>query len=183
MCRTIYLTVPRDVDEARVNAGMRRFLSDWAVPIGTVGIGRYQNDLLLSVENPQGCQCSTWLGSVSAPDEPNQAAVDRSVAKLRGRGWSEARIRRWLDEKEKSRSKEERIFYGRVGGGTPVADPWQLLLDQLLVNEGIDHVGLLLGWNEPLPLDQEDIPLADVTPELLFSMREDTLYVFRSGVL
>jgi hypothetical protein len=135
------------------------------------------------VENPQGCQCCTSLGSVPAPDESNEAAADRSVSKLRRRGWSDARIRRWLDEKEKSHAKEERTFHVRVVRGTAGADQWQWLLDQLLVKEGIDHVGLLLGWNEPDFIAEEVVPLADATPELLLSMREGTLYVFRSGVL
>jgi hypothetical protein len=187
MCTTIRITIPPDIDAARVSEALARFTGYSAQPIGRYEIGRYEKDLLLSVEGHYGeCQCGTSLGRSAAPQEPDKAAIERSVAKLQRRGWSEAKIRRWLDEQEKTHAKEERTFHVRTRPDTSdaaEANLWLPFLRHLLLTERVDHVGIHVDWrarNQHEVFREEIIDLANADAQLLLSMPSDTVHVFRA---
>jgi hypothetical protein len=180
MCTTIWLTVPPEVrptpDVTPLSDALERFTGDSARLVG-----RYGNDLLFSVDASGGrCQCGTALGSARRPDEQDERALNRKVDKLRQRGWSEARIGRWLDERGKTHAKEERIYHVRAEGpDAPGVDHWVLLLRHLVLAARLDRVGLNVSWGEPdwSEVTEKFVHVDELEPKLLRSLEHDTLYV------
>jgi hypothetical protein len=179
MCVTIWLTVPRDVEGARLADGLARFPGKSALPIG-----RYENDTLFLIEGAYGaCHCGTCLGKISARTNRDEAKIGRSLARFRREGWSETKIRRWLDEQEKTLAREERTFHVRAQHEPDAAEAeyWLRVLRHLLLANEVQHVGLHVGsvpeysWE-----DTRSVRLTEADPELLMSMRDDTLYVFHA---
>lgn len=50
------------------------------------------------------CDCGTALGSLSNRVRAKAVDSERHVAKLRKQGWGEAKIKRWLEQKEQQRA-------------------------------------------------------------------------------
>jgi hypothetical protein len=111
------------------------------------------------------CDCGTPLASARA------GRKDRPT-RLREKGWSEAKIARWLQQKSALPPK----------GATPSLSAWLALISAALVE--VPHVGLLVHWykggmeTEPIALVVEDVPRADLSVERLMRMKEDVLHRF-----
>jgi hypothetical protein len=59
------------------------------------------------------CACGTVLGSRRQErrrKENEKDAVLRKIAKLRKEGWTEVKIRRWLDQHDKVETRNERVI-------------------------------------------------------------------------
>lgn len=127
------------------------------------------------------CDCGTPIGSrrTVGRDEPHA----RELAKLRKRGWSEAKIRRWLEQKRETRERSERQADAAARSRTPEAAEWVALLADVLGHAA--RVGLLLHWyrggidSERITLEREVVPRVELTAERLLSMREDVIYEFQ----
>lgn len=117
------------------------------------------------------CDCGTGLAS----RKPERAGRDdRGVSRRRRAGWSEARIRRWAEQrgsavaaraaaKAKSREAEVEVWLAIVSG---------------LLGAEVHHVGLVVHWAT------DDIGLGPVLPrealnaQTLSGLQENVLYMF-----
>jgi len=129
------------------------------------------------------CDCGTVIGSVLRA--PSSAQVDaRDLAKLRKKGWSEARIGRWVAEKDKARAKLERIG-PRPGAEEAASAIVEALRTALTV---VDYVGLVLHLyrgstaSERITLrERRAVRAADLGEDDVRSLPEDVvLQVVRS---
>lgn len=134
------------------------------------------------------CDCGTPLGRGN--NFTGRVSLDeaRETARLRKKGWGDARIARWLDEKRTERMRDEEATLARVEANHQYATFWVDFLTNALTSGYTPRLTLLLHWyrrgleDEKFPeLPQETVPLSRVTPELLTYLKEDTLYHFVVG--
>jgi hypothetical protein len=126
------------------------------------------------------CDCGTAVGWLARQDPVEPASHS---ARLRWRGWSEARVERWLQEKARAQEKRER----ERQGGTPheEAERWAAFIRALLVEGGLACFGLLLHWYSGAP-ETERLRLRDtrVSPpgaDAILWIEEDVLTLFKPG--
>jgi hypothetical protein len=131
------------------------------------------------------CDCGTVLGSLNRPDKSEETPLDHELTKLRKKGWSEAKIQRWADERERTKEKRTREDAVRAETGTPLADQWINFIEAALKSGQTPRIGLLLheysGGIESeriKVLHKGKIKMANLTPDLLIGMKEDVLYEF-----
>lgn len=133
------------------------------------------------------CDCGTVLGSLADSGRDPGRDVEQEVAKLRRRGWSEAKVGRWRLQVEGDRVRRRREERGQAGRGVPSAGQWVTLVREVLGSGATPRIGLLLHWyaggveSERIQLkSQRQVPRSELTPELLMRMDEDVLYEFSS---
>jgi len=133
------------------------------------------------------CDCGTPLGSLTAKHNQRGRAEGESshgtaVAKLKKKGWSQAKIDRWLGEKEIA---SERTSLQRANSSGADLNSWcQFIKTFLPANQG-KALGILLHWysgsleDEKIEIKSiERIPLSEELEKDLLSIREDVLYLF-----
>ncbi len=122
------------------------------------------------------CDCGTTLGALRRAEskfERRKSAAEKEESKLRRKGWSEAKIKRWKEQKAEHLAKLK---------STQDATDWEDLLRDMLNSRQTPFVGLLLHWysssiEERIELQgREDVK---VSAETLGRMREDVLYEFQ----
>jgi hypothetical protein len=182
MCHYITATLPRDADLKRLRPIIRQHKLAFTpmdnpyvqaqLPAGTY--------YLLATRGY--CDCGTVLG---CGVRPAPAGPRESEAKLRNKGWSEAKLERWRAEKAASAERREREAEEAARQRLSEAEEWLRFIRDML-REGAGSVGLLLHWYSGRP-ETERIRIAaqvrvaadELTPELLLRVDEDVLYVFR----
>lgn len=130
------------------------------------------------------CDCGTSLGSRRSAGEP-EPSHERRIEKLRGRGWSEARIQRWLREKREA----ERRRATALREPSEDSASWATFLRTVLDEPRVESVGLLLHWYATSPASErirlarhETVDVTAIEPAFLERIEEDILYRFRRGV-
>lgn len=140
------------------------------------------------------CDCGTALGILrqerrSRPDEDEiDEVLARESAKLRKKGWSAARIQRWLESKWTIHERSERQAGQRVESHwRPDADRWLTFLREALRSGAASRAGILVHWydgtieHERFPLlNRLELDVAPVATDDLLEMKSDTLYEFRA---
>lgn len=133
------------------------------------------------------CDCGTPLGSSSAKENKKSLAEGESahavaIAKLKKKGWSQAKIDRWQAEKE---TASERSNLQRANSSGADLKSWcQFIKAFLTASEG-KALGLILHWysgsldGEKILINSiEHIPVTEELEKNLLSIREDVLYLF-----
>ena len=132
------------------------------------------------------CDCGTVLGSYRRGDQRSHAKQpkEREVIALRRRGWSDAKIERWLSQHAGTALRDARAQRVRAESTELEAEIWRQFLVQVLAS-GSAFVGLLMHWyqgsyhREQIQiLCRHSVRTSDITPDLLTHLYEDELYVF-----
>jgi hypothetical protein len=147
---------------------------------GVEPIGDIDGEAMLLISNGR-CECGTPLGSASSPVPWNADAHSNDLERLKKRGWSERKIARWLEAKQSSHAKLERLAHERADG--PSAEPvdsWVEFLENAL-ESGVGRIGLRVchgdeSWSAATP--HATVRITEVTAADLRAMEESTLYVF-----
>lgn len=131
------------------------------------------------------CDCGTCLGSEADSQSSPASRIEREVEKLRSKGWSEAKIRRWRDQKQANRDRLEDERNKRLKGGSLDADQWMTLIRDVVETRKAGRFGLLLHWYRSNPsserisiAERKTVALEDLSVEVLLTMSEDVLYEF-----
>jgi len=129
------------------------------------------------------CDCGTRLASATQfvrDESPNK----RDIEKLRDKGWSESRIRRWLDEKAAAAERYEAAELQHSPKPGPETARWVRMIGQLIGSHSAGWVGILVheysgGLNsERITLQShKSIQLASLTEDTLLEMGEDTMLI------
>ena len=132
------------------------------------------------------CDCGTMLASRSRP-EVEERTLEREVRKLRAKGWSEARIERWLAEKAMAADRAVRERGSMADGHEPEVERWLAVISEALNAGYARRFGLLVHWysggleSERLQLGPtQSVPLSELSATTLLEMREDALLEIRS---
>ena len=131
------------------------------------------------------CDCGTALGILNRSGDSESVSYDREAKKLRKQGWSEARIQRWLEQKEQTKEKHLQENEAHAKTGTPDAAHWVAFITTVLKSGNTRKIGLLLhmyhGGTESERikiLGKESIKLKELSPGRLREMKEDVAYEF-----
>jgi len=135
---------------------------------------------------PKGanCDCGVGLGWFSRRQKLTPRAVDVNAAttRLKRKGWSEAKISRWLSQKAADRATWTTPV--DLESDTYYVKDWHALLSAVLNSGHTSYIGLLLHMYSG-PLSQRIQLKGRVNCNLehggyttLSAMAEDTLYVF-----
>ena len=131
------------------------------------------------------CDCGTALGSLDVSAPSDGPGYERELKKFRKQGWSEAKINRWLEQKEQTKEKHQREDEARARGSTHELNQWVELITDVLKSGDARRLGLLLhlyhGGLESERINilrREKVKLTETTQELLIGIQEDVLYEF-----
>lgn len=120
------------------------------------------------------CDCGTALGSLNASAARGDQSYERELKKFRKQGWSEAKISRWLKQKEQTKEKHLREDEAHAKGSTHELTQWVRFITAVLTSGYAHRIGLLLHWyhggieSERISILRWDkVKLADLTPDLL----------------
>lgn len=123
------------------------------------------------------CDCGTAVGWLAQQD-PLEPGAD--ATRLRRRGWSDARVQRWLEEKGRAHEKR---FRDREGS-TPhdEAEAWAAFIRALLIGGRLNCFGLLLHWYSGSPETERfrlrDTRTASPDAGAILRVEEDVLTLF-----
>ncbi|TXH65277.1 MAG: hypothetical protein E6Q88_14105 [Lysobacteraceae bacterium] len=185
MCQFITAVMPADADAGALRKIFRahgRAFGEYANPALMAQLPRGER----CVWTTQGhCDCGTPLGAY--PKEKVAATEHRRserIARLRRRGWSEAKIARALDQHDAAEARE-RIFRGQEPPPTSLAQ-WLALIEAALNTKATPWLGLLLNTyrgdveSEAIVLlGREVVGHGQHREQTLAAMRHGTLYEFR----
>jgi hypothetical protein len=129
------------------------------------------------------CDCGTALGSLNHQRAAKVSSYERDLKKFRKQGWSEAKIKRWLKQKEQTQERHRREDAALSEGGGPELNRWIEFLNHLIASNLSPRLGLLLHWyhggieSERIKIQRrEKVRLSEVNPERLMRIEEDVLY-------
>jgi len=110
---------------------------------------------------------------------------ESEIEKFRKQGWSEAKIQRWLSEKENTRERDERIVQENVERGKAQASMWLEFLTSGLKSMPAKRISLLLHCykrgvtNERIRFKRiVTQPISEINAEYLLKIEKDVLYNF-----
>ena len=185
MCLYITATLPPDADLASIAAIFNECKFGFGLIENAHVIAQLPAGSRYVLTTRKHCDCGTVLGSMTDAFEATPSSIDRDLEQLRRQRWSEAKIQRWLAEKQAAREKDERKTQHDAESGTHDAKPWIDLLSAVLASGSTKQLGILLHWyksgvaNERIVLkDTITTRLVKVTPKFLMTMKEDVLYNF-----
>lgn len=131
------------------------------------------------------CDCGTALGSLARRATDTDSNHDRMLKKFRKQGWSEAKIKRWLEQKEQTRERHQREDEALEQGSSYEVDRWIKFLNDLVGGKVAQKCGLLLHAYHPriegerIKIQRkESMKLSDVKAERLMRIEDDVLYEF-----
>jgi hypothetical protein len=173
MCQYILATFPVDADLAALERVFVAHKRGWEV-LTNPHLARQLPARDVQVLTTAGhCDCGSGLGSQPpAVDDP-----ERQVPKLRKKGWGEAKIRRWLDERKGAAARNERINATR---GRPVRADWCAIIEAALAHTS--RFGLFVHEyrsgvaNERVDVRRESVPRSALDEDWLDSVEEDVVY-------
>lgn len=185
MCHYITATLSKDADLDKVATIFDQFKLGFEVIHNPHLKSQFPagEHYILTTRNQ--CDCGTSLGSLHSNADSSTSSYERDLQKFRKQGWSEAKIKRWVQEKELARENAEIKSQTVTGHEISQATYWVDFLTTALKSGNTDRIGLLLHWykgsltNERIKLKNiVTTPILEITPDCLLQIEEDTLYNF-----
>ena len=131
------------------------------------------------------CDCGTVLGSTYHSSEIEFNVSHKEIKKLERKGWSQAKIKRWIEEKEKYKDKLKRESITYEERYAPQANEWYEFIKSVVLNKNLGTFGLLLHMYRTSPETEmvklkriENVAINDIRHDFLMKIREDVLYQF-----
>ncbi|MCP5023562.1 MAG: hypothetical protein GY930_17560 [bacterium] len=181
MCHVITLVLPSEAAQIMV-AGTLAPLQDAPNPHV---LSKLQTGELYVAATGKGWDCDTPIGSASKGDPLDKDLTTTQTAKLRKKGWGPAKIKKWLENKERADAKSVRVAEANAQADALAASEWIRRIGMAVNADGTGYAGLCLHWyrgsidDEPIKLERwVHLDLATVQPEDLTRFKEDVLYVF-----
>lgn len=187
MCEYITAILPKDVDLKKAEAVFLKHKRGFKLLDPYRIAGQLEEGDLYILTTSGICDCGTSLGTFADDPPPmDEEKADRyhneQIKKLKAKGWSDSRIRRWLDQAAENLRKE-RSLENDLENEDILS--WLKLIEELLESKLTSRISLLVHSyrtgieNERLPdLDHETISLKDLTGEALRKTCSDTIYKF-----
>jgi hypothetical protein len=185
MCLYITATLPRDAKLDCVAPIFETYkLSFGTIPNPYVLKQLPPGEVYLSTTTSH-CDCGSALGSLGRRERDEPESYEHELKKLKRKGWSEAKIGRWVGQKGQTREKHAREDEARARSNTPVAQYWVDFISAVLNSKCTGKVGILLHFyhmgveGERIKIVRnERVKREELTPRLLMEMEYDVLYEF-----
>ena len=130
------------------------------------------------------CDCGTVIGSARnrALSEEIGEDIDKKLKELKRAGWKQAKIDRWLAEKDAANAKRHAHLVTTGDAFEVQLAKWMGFLPAILTTGGTDWIGVLYhdyNLGEPAHIEAEvKVPIDHLTLTLLEQMEPDKLYKF-----
>ena len=189
MCHFITATLPEDVDLERVKKIFKSHHLGFK-EIENLSVAEHLEKGDYYILTTKGmCDCGTVLASYNSEtddfDEDRfQKYIDKAVEKLKTKGWSETKIRRWQKENElnaeKSKREEAQTSENRINR----TEDWISFINDILNSQATKRIGILVHQysggldNRIKILGKEKVELKNLTAKFLVEMSEDVIYDF-----
>ena len=185
MCHYITVTLPQNVDADSVALIFESYKLGFELISNPHVSAKLEPGDLYLLTTRGHCDCGTALGTLNGSAARDDLSYERELKKFRKQGWSEAKINRWLEQKEQTKEKHLREDEALAKGSTLELDQWVRLITDVLTSGYARRIGLLLHMyhggieNERIGILRRDkVKLADLTTELLIRIEEDVVYEF-----
>ena len=185
MCPFVTAVIGGGADLSRLNAIAHKH-HRWFTPLVNDSVEphlRKDESYVSTLARRAMCDCGTGLGWL--PSElaraPKPVGGDAEIAKLRRKGWSEAKISRWLESRTHDRRTWNPPSPEQLASDTQ-NDSWLALAEEVLAERGVSSFGLMVHWyrsglENRIPFKgREEVALSRAA---LASMEDCRLYVFR----
>lgn len=134
------------------------------------------------------CDCGTDIGSLARLAEPVRDNSEEQIRQFQKKGWSKAKIERWLQDKQNGQARSQDRQRRVTANSDWASQQWSKFILASL-DEGLaTSIGLLLHWyrrgveDESLKnLTPAWVSASDLTPQFLLNVAEDVLYRFAIG--
>lgn len=185
MCHFITVSLPKSVNADSVKAIFESHKVGFETISNPHVLEQLEPGDLYVLTTKGHCDCGTALGSLYGSVAQDDQGYQRELKKFRKQGWSEAKIARWLEQKEATKEKHRHEEEARFQGSIHELNQWVSLITDVLKTGNTYRLCLLLHMyrggveNEQIDiLGKEKVKLSYTTPELLTSIKEDVLYEF-----
>jgi len=177
MCHYITLIAPTD-DIAAICAIMERH-GRAAAPIDNPSIRKVlrAGECQLLTTRRQ-CDCGTVLGVRPDPPEAYEDKLAKEEARMRRKGWSEAKIARAIEDHRKADARPGR-------GGPDSLELWDAVLHDLREELKLPYVGLFVRMysgaisTEAFSASRREVPKSVPWRDAFISLEEDEVTIFR----
>jgi hypothetical protein len=136
-------------------------------------------------ESRKSCDCGTELGA--GFDEPERPTLEKDLRRLRRKGWSQAKIEKWLANKSRASSARSRAVQGHAERNGLSAEIWVRRIRVALEGNSTRRLGLVLHDYEQAVssesvslVGKKRVRLDELSVECLLGMERDRLYEFVS---
>ena len=184
MCHYITATLPHAVDLKSVASVFESYKFGFEL-ISNSHVAAQIDSQSYVLTSRKHCDCGTALGSLSHQTTATDLSYDRELRKFRKQGWSDAKIKRWLEQKEQTREQHRREDEALAKTTSHELERWIEFLNDLLKARLVSQFGLLLHWyhtsieSERIKIQRKErVRLPDLNAELLMRIEEDVLYEF-----
>ena len=131
------------------------------------------------------CECGTSLGTLNGKKIKRTKSINElEVNNLKQKGWSEAKVQRFLNDKNKKAEKNNKDLKQRKLSAENEIQEWLDFCKKIFETISINTFGILLHWykggtsNERITLNGRVlIDKSELTAKNLLEIEEDTLYV------
>lgn len=189
MCHFITATLPKDTDLKKSEQIFKsHHLGFKEIENLSVAEHLEKGDIYILTTTGM-CDCGTVLASQntdshSVDKTQVQKYKDKAIEKLKAKGWSDAKIRRWQKENglnaEKQKLEEEQAHKYAMTR----TDDWINFIQDLLNSKATKRIGILVHQysggldNQIKILGKEKVELKNLTPKFLVELSEDVIYDF-----
>lgn len=179
MCHFILSTIPPNVDQEIILRTIKKYHRDYRPAEHNLSGEIIHKDDKLYYTTKGHCDCGTPLGTGN--NSRSKGPSKRDLSKLRRKGWSEAKISRWVDQWMKNIKKDNRKLSEYDRSTTPEITEWKELVIDILSQKEIVRFGLVLVWSpkSKITIDSvKQISLDNLDIDVLRCMEENVLYEF-----
>jgi hypothetical protein len=185
MCHHITATLPHAVDLKSVASVFETYKLGFELISNPHVAAQIDPRAWYVLTSRKHCDCGTALGSLTHQTTTNDLSYDRDVQKFRKQGWSEAKIKRWLEQKEQTWERHRRKDEAVAESASYELERWVEFINELLKTKHTPQFGVLLHWyhtsieGERIKIHRKErVRLSDLNAERLLRIEEDVLYEF-----
>ncbi|MEM7370895.1 MAG: hypothetical protein AAF587_19930 [Bacteroidota bacterium] len=177
MCHYITAILPAHADLQAINAIGKSYGVSFST-LGNEHIERQlQSDQQYLWKESKFCDCGTSFGAFACYQHTHPDTSLKDIKKLRKKGWSEAKIQKWLDNKARSKQKNERSEEWSKKTYEQDARVWIQFLTDLASENICGYLGLLFHWYRG-GIESERIDIVQTHETGIDQLNEDAIFHF-----
>ena len=186
MCHYITATMGPNSDESAVRRLAKASLLKWE-PLDKPGVMTQLRSGERYFLTTRGmCDCGTEIGvsvRTARTLPPRDPDLSREIKKIKKKGWTDAKIDRWIEQTKSDVARKHLDSETRLCGPHPEVDRWIQFVSSVLAGNYADWIGILVHWyggnvaTEAIAAgNRRWLTLDDFTEDYLLNAEEDTLH-------
>mgnify|MGYP001471659158 CR=1 FL=1 len=184
MCRFVFVTLPKDVDLAPVQAALKPYKFKFSEQ-SNLPPEDLRRALTVGRITQSECDCGTVVGigadRIAQEEADRVRSEERHINKLRREGWSEAKIARWKTQTNANQAYLYAQHHEMCKSRTDEAEKWALALRAVASYLGNRPVGLYHFWaggRRASVQDSTEYRISQLTAEVVINVAERVHHIF-----